>query len=170
LFAEDPFLARSPYTLKSQVSLTDFRGFVSALERETVTITNENFIGLSQLCDEFRFANFTAQLSRFGESDDSKNDTRIEDTEIRLSIPVREMNHCRAVFEDTAKFTAKGATFECNIGQAVGLSPALQEQLSVDACARTFELKTVRAVDSVRRILSRGAVLTAQSQGLIVSI
>jgi hypothetical protein len=66
--------------------------------------------------------------------------------------------------EDTMKFTAKDATFECNIGQAIALSPAFREQLSVDACARTFELKTVCMIDSVRRLLSCDSVSTGESQ------
>jgi hypothetical protein len=54
--------------------------------------------------------------------------------------------------------------FECSIGEEVSLLPAVREQLSVDACARTFVLGDVHALDSVRCLLSGGAVSIAGSQ------
>jgi hypothetical protein len=51
-------------------------------------------------------------------------------------------------------FTSYNAIFECSVGHAIALSPAVREQLSVDACAHTFALNDVRAVDSVRCLLS----------------
>jgi hypothetical protein len=55
LFKEDPMLVASPYNLRSDVSLRDIREFVSALEGHALLINNDNFKGLSRLCDEFRF-------------------------------------------------------------------------------------------------------------------
>jgi hypothetical protein len=49
LFLEDPMLVASRYTVISQVSVSDFRTFVSALEGAAVTINNDNFRGLSRL-------------------------------------------------------------------------------------------------------------------------
>jgi hypothetical protein len=43
----------SPYNVKSKVSQSDFRTFVSALEDTSVPITKDNFGGLFRLCDEF---------------------------------------------------------------------------------------------------------------------
>jgi hypothetical protein len=54
--------------------------------------------------------------------------------------------------------------FECNVAQAIALSSAVSEQLSVDACARTFTLKAVAAVDSVQCLLEGGAVSIVRSQ------
>jgi hypothetical protein len=68
LFAGDLTLTNSPYTLKSRVSLADFQEFVAALEGKPVTIKNDNFRGLSQLCQEFRFEDLATQLSQFRES------------------------------------------------------------------------------------------------------
>jgi hypothetical protein len=68
LFADNLALGASPYTLQSPVSLDDFRTFVSPLEGDTVVIRNEDFRGLSQLCEEFRFGDLVAQLARFGEA------------------------------------------------------------------------------------------------------
>jgi hypothetical protein len=43
LFMNDPTLTASPYNVKSPVSLSDFREFVSAMKGTTVKITNNNF-------------------------------------------------------------------------------------------------------------------------------
>jgi hypothetical protein len=167
LFTDDPSLAGSPYTPTSQVSLADFREFVSVLEDQTVTITNANFRGLSRLCDEFRFRDLSGQLSRFRESGEFKGKETREDSETRISIPLTEINHCRALLEDAFRFTARSATFECSVGQAVALSPAVREQLSVDACARTFTFQDASSVDAVRCLLSGEAVSNVPSQTLL---
>jgi hypothetical protein len=93
LFADDLTLTNSPYTLKSQVSLTVFRDFVAALEGQTVTITNDNFSGLSQLCDEFRFRALAARLSQFRESSNFKGDA------VRLSALEARMERLEALIE-----------------------------------------------------------------------
>jgi hypothetical protein len=63
LFADNPILAASPYTVQSHVSLTDFGEFVSLLEGNAATITNDNFKGLSALSNEFRFGDLAAAPS-----------------------------------------------------------------------------------------------------------
>jgi hypothetical protein len=55
LFMNDLMLIASAYNVKSPVSLSDFREFVSAVKGTTVKITNNNFKGLSLPCEEFRF-------------------------------------------------------------------------------------------------------------------
>jgi hypothetical protein len=47
VFTDNPSLTASRYTERSQVSLADFGEFVSELEDNAVTITNDNFKGLS---------------------------------------------------------------------------------------------------------------------------
>jgi hypothetical protein len=44
------------------------------------------------------------------------------------------------------------------------LSPAVREQFSVDACARTFSLSDASTVDFIRRLLSGDAVSIIRSQ------
>jgi hypothetical protein len=90
LFTDDPTLASSPYTLKSRISLDDFREFVSALEGTTATITNNNFKGLSQLCEEFRFRDLAAQLSDFRNSGNFKEPSTMEDSEARMRLSALE--------------------------------------------------------------------------------
>jgi hypothetical protein len=158
LFAVNKTLAKSFYIVKSQVSLDDFQEFVSALEGATVTISNDNFRGLSQLSAEFRFRALTEQLSQFRQSDNFREDATMANIEAHISMPIAEMNSCFSLFDDTFKFKAESATYECSVGQAVALSPAVQEQLSVDACARTFAMRDASAVDSIKHLLSGDAV------------
>jgi hypothetical protein len=68
LFADDPGLAAFVYHLKSHVSLSDVRSFVSALEDTTVKVTNNNFKELLQLCEKFRFRELAGQALQFRES------------------------------------------------------------------------------------------------------
>jgi hypothetical protein len=159
LFVDDPGLTAFPYHLKSRVSVNDFREFVSALEDRTVKVTKDNFRGLLHLSEEFRFRALAAHLSQFRASADFE-----KDTEAQIAIPMTEINHNSTRFADRFKFTSENANFECSIGQAIALSPAVREQLSVDACARTFALNDVRAVDSVRCLLSGGAVSVERSR------
>jgi hypothetical protein len=72
LFADDPMLARAPYSVRAPVSIHDFRQFVSALTDKDVEVTNRNFGGLSLLSDEFRFEALSERLSAFRQSADFK--------------------------------------------------------------------------------------------------
>jgi hypothetical protein len=90
LFGDDPSLTAFPYTVSSEVSLADFRAFVSALEGKTVTIRNGNFRGLTRLCDEFHFRDLAAQLSQFRKSNDFKEDETLEDLEARKRLTALE--------------------------------------------------------------------------------
>jgi hypothetical protein len=96
LFMEDPIVVASPYTVKSKVSQSDFRTFVSALEGAPVAITNDNFGGLSGLCEEFHFGALAERLSQFRESDDLKEDLMLKDLEARkrLSALEEQMQRC----------------------------------------------------------------------------
>jgi hypothetical protein len=68
LFADDPTLGASSYTLKSRVSLVDFRAFVAALKGKRMRIKKDNFGWLFQLSDEFGFEDLATRLSEFRES------------------------------------------------------------------------------------------------------
>jgi hypothetical protein len=96
LFADDPGRAAAPYTLKSQISVGDLRDFVSALEGTTVKVTNNNFKGLSQLCEEFHFRDLAAQLSQFRNSADFPKDALpLSARADRLSAMEEQMHHGR---------------------------------------------------------------------------
>jgi hypothetical protein len=55
LFADGPGLVAFPYRLKYPVSPSDFLEFVSALKGTTAKVAINDFKGLSQLSEEFRF-------------------------------------------------------------------------------------------------------------------
>jgi hypothetical protein len=86
LFTDDPLLVASPYTVRSQVALSDIRTFVTALEGGSVSITTDNIGGLTRLCEEFQFGALAARLSQFGESDELKEDVTQKDLEARKRL------------------------------------------------------------------------------------
>jgi hypothetical protein len=90
LFRDSPMLGGSPCTLKSPVSLEDFRAVVAAVAGTAVTIKNNNFRGLSQLCAEFGFGDLAAQLSQFRDSGDLKEEGTREDSEARKRLSALE--------------------------------------------------------------------------------
>jgi hypothetical protein len=102
LFIKHPTLTTFPYTLKSQVSLADCREFVSALAGTRVTIKNDNFRGLSQLCEEFRFGDLAVRLSKFRESGNFKEQVIKEGVKYRISISMTEIDPCGPLFEGTS--------------------------------------------------------------------
>jgi hypothetical protein len=159
LFADDPTLGASPYLLKSQVSLIDLKTFLLALDGTSIKINNSNIRGLSQLCDEFGFISLAAELLEFRNCEDFKEELTTKDTPILTSLSMTEMRHSGSLFEEHFIFRSKDVTIESSVGQAVALSPAVREQLSVDACARTFGLETVKDVNLLQDVLSHGSVL-----------
>jgi hypothetical protein len=150
--------------VRSKVSQKDFRTFVSALEGASVAITKDNMEGLSRLCDEFHFGALSERLSHFRESDGFTEDGTSKGENDRILIHFPKIKHRGALFDDVFKFTGDDTMFECNVAQAIALSSAVSEQISVDACARTFTMKDVAAVDSVQRLLDGGAVSIVRSQ------
>jgi hypothetical protein len=90
LFGDDPTLTTFPYEVRSQVSLTDFRAFISALEGKTVTINNGNIRGLARLCEELHFRELAAQVSQFRESEEFKEEGTLKDFEARKRLAALE--------------------------------------------------------------------------------
>jgi hypothetical protein len=164
LFTEDPILGASPYTVRSKVSLRDFRTFVSALEGASVPITKDSLGGLSRLCEEFHSEELAERLSQFRECDAFREDGTTEGEHERIFLHFPEIKPLGALFDGAFRFTANDAMFECNVAQAIALSSAVSEQLSVDACARTFTFKDVAAVDSVQCLVDRCAVSIVRSE------
>jgi hypothetical protein len=63
LFKNNPALIMTPYRVQSGVPLEDFQDFVTALEDKPMEIKDRNFLGLSQLSEEFGFQALLAKLS-----------------------------------------------------------------------------------------------------------
>jgi hypothetical protein len=97
--------------------VSDFREFASALEGTTIKMTNNNFRGLLQLCEEFRFGDLGGQLSQFRACEDFK-----KEAEAQIAIPMTEIDHSGTLFADRFVFTSENAIFECSVGQAIALS------------------------------------------------
>jgi hypothetical protein len=68
------------------------------------------------------------------------------------------MNLSKAFCDGPFSFAAKGARLDCEVMQAVALSPAVREQLSADACARLFALSGTGVLEFLRCVLSGDAV------------
>jgi hypothetical protein len=89
LFQDRPILLASPYRIESSVSLSTFREFLSALEGNTINITDTNFRELHRLCNEFGFSELAAKLSEFRPSMDFK-EGEAEDANARGRIAFLE--------------------------------------------------------------------------------
>jgi hypothetical protein len=84
LFQKNPSLLNLPSNVKSSVSLSVFRDFVSVLERKAIEITIINFAGLLNLWDEFNFEELSTKISEF------QNWMSLREMEIRKQIVVVE--------------------------------------------------------------------------------
>jgi archaellum component FlaC len=87
LFQKDPTLLATRYRVQSPVSLSIFREFISALEGNTIKITDTNFTELTQLSEEFGFSELATKLSEFRPSMDFKE---AEDSDSRGRIAALE--------------------------------------------------------------------------------
>jgi hypothetical protein len=67
-FKNNPALITTPYRVQSGVSLKDFQDFVTALEDKPINIKDRNFLGLSQLSEEFGFQALLAKFSSYRRS------------------------------------------------------------------------------------------------------
>jgi hypothetical protein len=125
----------SPYTVKSQVSLTDFRAFLSALDNSTLRITNGNFRGLSLLCEEFAARPLSAQLSQFRSSADFKDEATAKDCEARLRLSVLEERMQQRQQETAAlrsELTRQSLACEALIGRVELLQGVVPPQLQAN--------------------------------------
>jgi hypothetical protein len=105
LFQSNPVLAATPYRVKSSVTLSHFREFVSALEGKEVEITDTNFTWLQRLYKKFDFSEFAAKLSEFRRS---MGFQEAEDADARGRIAALEEraeqhNRAIAVLQDNFK-------------------------------------------------------------------
>jgi hypothetical protein len=162
LFQNNLTLADTPYSVQSSITLSIFQEFVSALEGNSIKITDTNLIGLQQLCEEFGFDELLSQLSPFFQpSDDSLGR--------QLRSPLTQMRS--ALLSESFLFVTKGTVIESDISEAIALFPSIREQPSVDGCARKFFVKHsgIESADirSLQLLLSGEAISIGRSQGLL---
>jgi uncharacterized coiled-coil protein SlyX len=126
LFQNNPTLLVSPYRVQSPVSLSIFRDFISALEGNSIKITDTNFTELHQLCKEFGFTELAAKISEFRPSMDFK-EGESEDSDARGRIAALEEksnqhSHVIAMLED--KVTQLSTEFGRLVGEVSALRSA----------------------------------------------
>jgi hypothetical protein len=161
LFENNARLLDAPYAVRSSVSVDIFQQFVSALERNEVEITDTNIDGLFQLCKEFNFRDLRTKLSEF------RPNLNVRESQVlKLTAALPPLHN--AHFSDSFAFITNGVMIESNVAEAVGLSPVVKEQLSVDGCARKFIVNNneIGASDirSLHCLLSGQTICFEQSQ------
>jgi hypothetical protein len=98
-----------------------------------VAITNANFKGLSQLCDEFRFRDLAVQLSQFRESNDFKEQAMMEDSEARMRLSVLEERMHQRDKEIAAlrcEFSRQAQVHESAVGVLLGRIARLEAEMT----------------------------------------
>jgi hypothetical protein len=158
LFANDPGLAATPYRLNSQVSLSDIQEFISALEGTTVKVTNTNSRGLSQLCEEFRFRDLSAQVLQFRESVDVK-----EEAIFLSALAERMQQRDREIAGLQAELLRQSRVQALAVEALLGRIANLETELS--AFRSAAETETARRFAQLEReIASLRCELSRQSQ------
>jgi hypothetical protein len=124
LFQNNPSLLVSPYRVQSSVSLSIFREFLSAIEGNTINITDTNFTELHQLCEEFGFSELAAKLSEFRPSMEFKKaeDTNADARERIAALDEKVNQHDR----DITLLQDKATQLSTDFGRLVGEVSALR--------------------------------------------
>jgi hypothetical protein len=184
LFGGDPGLTAFPYHLKSQICVSDFREFVSALKGTTVKVTNNNFRGLSQLCEEFRFRDLDGPLSEFRKSGDFPEDAvllpvleerilameELESGKREAASLRRELSRLQESFEQRIRTEAESAIRRANeLGKSVAevrsdvetLRNALREVRDLAEGAQTKAASTAVQLERVARLEAEVSALRA---------
>jgi hypothetical protein len=146
--------------LTSEVSLSDFRTFVSALEGASVPITKDNLGGLSLLWEEFHFGALTARLSHFRESGDLQEDVTLTDLETRKRLSALEERMQRRDCEIAVLQTklSRHSRVQKSRSEAVlGRVVRLEAEVSALVAASAFPHSTVPIQQSRRRSIAPSA-------------
>jgi hypothetical protein len=122
IFQNNTTLLISPYRVKSSVSLSIFREFLSAFDGNSINITSTNFTELQRLCNEFGFTEIAAKLSEFRSSTAFKES---EDSDARERIAALEEksnqhSHVIAILQSELK------VLSTDFGRLVGEVSALR--------------------------------------------
>jgi hypothetical protein len=164
-FADDARLAALPYHLKSRVSLSDLREFVSALEGTAVKVTNNNFKGLLQLCAEFHFRDLYVQLSEFQASAGFREHAAVLSAikERVLSIE-EEMHHRkREIASLPRELLRLQEWFEQRIRAEAELASRRANEVEMHVCEVRREVEVIRNGLREVRVLAERAQMKAAS-------
>jgi Fe-S-cluster formation regulator IscX/YfhJ len=97
VFENNASLTVSPCRVQSLVPLSIFREFLSALERNTINITDTNFTELHQLCEEFGFSEIAAKLTEFHPSMDFKEAEHADAREQIAEVEEKTNDHSHLI-------------------------------------------------------------------------
>jgi hypothetical protein len=181
LFQNNPTLLISPYRLQSLVSLSIFRGFLSAIEGNAIKITDTNFTGLHRLCEEFGFSELAAKLSKFRPSMDvAEEELEAQDADVRERIAVLEEmvnqpSHVIAILQE--KVTQVSTYFGHLVGEVSALRSAaagiqtlseevsaLKTQIAEELSYPVFEHLSTEFIELLNEVLTQKAQIAAMSR------
>jgi hypothetical protein len=174
LFQNNLTLATSPYQVQSSVTLSIFREFLSALGGQTIAITNTNFRGLQQLCEEFGFSDISTKLSEFRSLMDVKKKEEAENSNARGGIAALEEKgeqHSRSIAILQSEVRQLSTDFGRLVGEVSALRSAAAgiQTLSEEVCAPKTQIGQKQNDLVVEQLLTdfselRKEVLTLKSQ------
>jgi hypothetical protein len=127
--------------------------FVCALTGNAIEITNTNSSDLLKLSEELGFTTLRSEIRSF------PNNSR----EHHISDAFAQLQN--SLLHDSFSFIINGAVINTEFAEAIALSPAVREQLSVDGCARKFILNDSRSQDlhSLQFLLSEQTISVSKS-------
>jgi hypothetical protein len=129
LFLNEPGLAALAYDVKSPVSVSDFREFVSTLSGTTVKVTNDNFRGFVAALRRVSFPRFGWRLSQFREFGDYTEDglllsalkkcilameEQMHHSKREIALLRRELSWLQELFEERLRTEAESVSGRAN--------------------------------------------------------
>jgi hypothetical protein len=114
-----------------------------------VTITDDNFRGLSRLCEEFRFRDLAERLSQYRESDDLKKDGMLQDLKARkrlLALEERMEHHDHEIAVLRIELSRHSRAQESSSGVLLGRVARLEAEVSALRTAETELEADVRSL------------------------
>jgi hypothetical protein len=143
LFRANPSLIDVPYSLKSVVSVADFREFIATLSGRPISITNDNFTGLSLLCKEFGFDSLSSRLSEFRSSPDLSDTFSIEDIDARVRLSALEEyidDRDRAIADLQFRISQQSQTFVSVMNRLTELEKAVAALRDASTVSKELEV------------------------------
>jgi hypothetical protein len=147
-FIATPALICAPYHIKSSVSVEVFRAFVATLEGNAADITEGNYTGLSQLCQEFGFDGLHAKLSAFQPSARftealrciSELENRVKVNDDQIAVLQKELSSQRESHEQALQ---RFETEIAKLKEVVNELPARVDRAEVDMARVASEAEEV---------------------------
>jgi hypothetical protein len=163
LFIQAPNLLNAPYSLKSRVSLEDFRDFAAALEDRPLQITAKIFAGLLRLCDEFGFESLSVRLSDFLRSGDRELRLRVQRLEEGALARERQL-------ERLEQELGHGASSEDDLSRRLGAAIERISQLEASISDLMSEIAGLRGRGEIAGVTPPAAEVAPPPEPLLDSV